>query len=267
MKSYISYFKLKFKTGLQYRAAALAGMSTQVFFGFVYVSIYIAFYESGSGNLPMKLSELISYVWLGQSLFALVYLWYKDKEIKNLIKSGNIAYELCRPQDLYLMWFCKILGERLSNTFLRFLPVVLFALILPSPYNLDLTITLPRLILFIIAMILATILMTVLTLFYHVICLFTLDDRGVVNIFMVISDLLSGLVIPIPFFPSYLQNISNILPFRYITDFPFRLYVGNITINEGFIGIVVQIIWIVILIILGRLITKKALNKAVIQGG
>ena len=136
MKSYISYFKLKFKTGLQYRAAAFAGMSTQVFFGFVYVSIYIAFYESGSGNLPMKLSELISYVWLGQSLFALVYLWYKDKEIINLIKRGNIAYELCRPQDLYFMWASKILGERLSNTVLRFLPVVLFALILPSPYNL-----------------------------------------------------------------------------------------------------------------------------------
>ena len=267
MKSYITYFKLKFKTGLQYRAAALAGLSTQFFFGFVYVSIYVAFYESGSGNLPMQLKELISYVWLGQSLFALVNLWYKDKEIINLIKSGNIAYELCRPQDLYLMWASKILGERLSNVALRFLPVILVAIILPRPYNLDLSITLPRLILSIITMVLATILMTVLVLLYHVICLFTLDEKGVINIFMVISDILSGMVIPVPFFPNYLQNISNILPFRYISDFPFRLYVGNITINEGLIGIIIQIIWIIILVILGKLITKKALKKAVIQGG
>lgn len=267
MKSYISYFKLKFKTGLQYRAAALAGLSTQFFFGFVYVSIYVAFYESGSGNLPMEIHELISYVWLGQSLFALVNLWYKDKEIINLIKSGNIAYELCRPQDLYLMWASKILGERLSNVTLRFLPVVLVALILPPPYNLVLNITLFRLLIFILAMLLASILMTVLVLLFHVICLFTLDEKGVINIFMVISDILSGLVIPIPFFPDYLQNISNILPFRYISDFPFRLYVGNITINEGFIGIGIQIIWIIILIIIGRLLTKKALKKAIIQGG
>lgn len=267
MKSYLSYFILKFKTGLQYRAAALAGMSTQVFFGFVYVSIYVAFYESGSGNLPMELHELISYVWLGQSLFALVFLWYKDKEILSMIKSGNVAYELCRPQDLYFMWAFKILGERLSNTVLRFLPVVIFALILPSPYNLDLSITIPRLLLFLVSIILAAILMTVLVLFYHVICLFTLDEKGIVGIFMVISDLLSGLVIPIPFFPEYLQNISNILPFRYISDFPFRLYVGNITLQEGFNGIIIQIIWIIILILLGRLITKKALKKAVIQGG
>jgi len=267
MKSYISYFKLKFKTGLQYRAAAFAGMSTQVFFGFVYVAIYVAFYESGSSSLPMKLNELVSYVWLGQSFFALIYLWYKDKEIINLIKTGNIAYELCRPQDLYWMWACKILGERLSNVVLRFLPVVIIALILPSPYNLDLSTTIPRLLLFIIAMIFASILMTVLVLLYHVICLFTLDEKGIVSMFMIISDVLSGLVIPVPFFPKFLQNISNILPFRYITDFPFRLYVGNIAYNEIFIGLIIQVIWIIILIILGRLITKKALNKAVIQGG
>ena len=267
MKSYISYFKLKFKTGLQYRAAALAGMATQIFFGLVYVAIYVAFYESGSNNLPMNLSELLSYVWLGQSLFVLIYLWYKDKEIIKLIKTGNIAYELCRPQVLYFMWASNIAGERLSNVALRFLPVIIFALLLPSPFNLDLSITLPRFLLFIVVMAFSIILMTVLVLLYHVICLFTLDEKGIVNIFMIISDVLSGLVIPVPFFPDYLKNISDILPFRYITDFPFRLYVGNIGYSEAFTGILIQIIWILVLVIIGTLITKKALEKAVIQGG
>jgi len=267
MKTYLSYFKLKFKTGLQYRAAAFAGMATQTFFGLVYVAIYVAFYESGADNLPMELHELVSYVWLGQSFFVLVYLWYKDKEIIKLIKTGNIAYELCRPQDLYYMWASKILGERLSSVALRFLPVIIFALLLPSPFNLDLSITLPRFLLFVIVMILSILLMGALMLLYHVICLHTLDEKGIVNIFMIISDVLSGLVVPVPFFPDYLKNISNILPFRYITDFPFRLYVGNIGYNEAFIGIIIQIIWILILVLLGRFITKKALQKAVIQGG
>jgi len=267
MKSYISYFKLKFITGLQYRAAALAGIATQFFFGFVYISVYVAFYESGGANLPMELSQLVSYVWLGQSLFSLINLWYKDKEIINMIKTGNVAYELCRPQDLYLMWASKILGERLSMVVLRFLPVIIVAVLLPTPYNLDLSITLPTLILFIVSMILSSLLMTSLVLLYHVLCLFTIDEKGVVNIFMVVSDILSGLVIPIPFFPNFLQNISDILPFRYISDFPFRLYVGNISNYEGIIGILMQIIWIIILVAIGRLITKKALEKAVIQGG
>ena len=267
MKTYFSYFKLKFITGLQYRASAVAGISTQIFFGLTYLCVYIAFYESDSSNLPMSLSHLVSYLWLNQCFFSLIYMWYKDKEILNLIKTGNIAYELCRPQNLYMMWASKLLGERLSKVILRFLPVMLFALILPSPFNLDLTITLPRLILFLLSFGLSAILVTVLILLYHIICLFTLDEKGVVNMFMVVSDILSGVTIPIPFFPSYLQKITNILPFRYVSDFPFRLYVGNISMNEGFNGLIVQLIWIIILVIIGNILMKKALRKAIIQGG
>lgn len=267
MKSYLSYFKLKFITGLQYRSAALAGIFTQLFFGFIYISVYIACYESNNGNLPMPLDELVSFLWLNQAFFSLIYLWYKDKDILNLIKTGNISYELCRPQDLYFMWFSKIFGEKLSSSLLRFFPVVLIAVLLPAPFNLDLTITLPRFLIFIVSFILAIILTISLILLYHVICLITLDEKGIVNILMVSSDILSGLVLPIPFFPNFLQKISNILPYRYVSDFPFRLYVGNISLNDGLKGIIIQIIWIIILIALGKIITNKALKKAIIQGG
>lgn len=263
----MSYFKLKFKNGLQYRAAAIAGIITQIFFGLVYASTYIAFYESDSSNIPMSLDKLVSYLWLCQALFSMIYLWYKDKELINLIKSGNVAYELCRPQNLYKMWFCKIYSERLSKVVLRFLPVIIFALLLPKPFNLNLSITLFRLIIFLISFFLASILVTLIILFYHIVCLYTLDEKGVVNILMVISDLFSGLVIPIPFFPNIIQKIISFFPFRYISDFPFRLYVNDISISEGYTGIIIQIIWIIILYIFGNLLMNKALKKAVIQGG
>jgi len=267
MKSYFSYFKLKFLTGLQYKAAAYAGVCAQIFFGLIYIFVYVAFYESDSSNLPMPLNELVSYLWFNQCFFSLVYMWHKDKDIINMIKTGNIAYELCRPQNLYLMWFSKMYGERLSKVLLRILPVVIFALVLPSPFNLDLSTTIPRLILFILSLGLASILVVSLSLLYHIICLYTLDEKGIVNMFMVVSDILSGLTVPIPFFPSYLQKISDILPFRYVSDFPFRLYIGNISINEGITGIIVQLVWIIILVSVGYLLMKKALKKAVIQGG
>lgn len=267
MKTYLSYFKLKFITGLQYRASALAGISTQIFFGLVYIFVYIAFYESNSGTIPMPLDKLVSFLWLNQAFFALIYLWYKDKDIIKMIKTGNIAYELCRPQDVYLMWASKIMGERLSNATLRFLPVIIIACLLPKPYNLDLSITLPRLIIFLISFILSTFVMTFLILLYHIICLYTLDEKGIVNIFMVVSDILSGLSVPLPFFPNILQKIAYALPFRYVSDFPFQLYVGNISINNGLIGIGMQILWIIILVVIGRLLMSNALKKAVIQGG
>jgi ABC-2 type transport system permease protein len=83
----IAYFKMKFIVGLQYRASAFAAILTQIFFGIVYISVYLACYESGTtSNLPMPLNELVSYLWLNQIFFALIYLWYKDNEILTLIK-------------------------------------------------------------------------------------------------------------------------------------------------------------------------------------
>ena len=267
MKFYLSYFKLRFITGLQYRSAALAGLATQLFFGIIFVMVYIAFYESNDVNAPMQLSQLISYLWLNQVFFSLVNMFYKDKEIINMIKSGNIAYELARPKKIYFMWFAKIIGSRTSMVILRSLPVVCISLLLPKPYNLALPASPISFLMFGLTLLIGTLLMTSLITLYHVIVLNTLDERGISGIFCSIADLLSGVVVPIPFFPSFLQKITNFLPFRYVSDLSFRIYSGNISINEGLYGMVIQIFWIIIVTLIGYLLTNKSLRRVVVQGG
>ena len=93
MRAYVNYFRLRVITALQYRAAAISGFFTQLFFGFIYLMVYLAFYESGD-NYPMALKDLIAYLWLNQAFFSLVYMWTKDQEFLAMIKNGNIAYEL-----------------------------------------------------------------------------------------------------------------------------------------------------------------------------
>ena len=165
------------------------------------------------------------------------------------------------------MWAFKIYGERLSQLTLRFSPVLIVASLLPEPYKLHLEISLVSLILFIISLVLASMLIVALLLFVHILCMFTLDDKGIMNVLLVIADIFSGLVLPIPFFPKLVQRILDFVPFRYVSDFVFRIYIGNIPHSEAIMGILVQIIWILILFITGKLLLKKALKNAVIQGG
>jgi len=267
MKTYLSYFKLRFACSLQYRTAALAGIATQIFFGLVYVMVYLAFYESNNTSVPMDFTQLVSYLWLNQIFYSLVYMLYKDKEIFNLIKDGNISYELCRPVDIYNMWYSKIISTRLASACLRVLPVTIFALLLPRPFCLSLPNSIESFVLFAITFILGVLLMTAVITLYHVITLFTMNETGITSIFMVISEILSGIVVPIPFFPQFLQNISNILPFKYIGDFPFRIYSGHIPLNEVFTGIIVQLIWIVIVITIGKILMKYISKRMTVQGG
>ena len=64
MKKYLSFFRLRFAMGLQYRTAAIAGMSTQFAWGFMEIMIFKAFYEADAAAFPMSLSATASYIWL-----------------------------------------------------------------------------------------------------------------------------------------------------------------------------------------------------------
>lgn len=267
MKMYLSYFKLRFSTSLQYRAAAIAGIATQLFFGLIFIMVYLAFYESNSSNYPMKLNELVTYLWLNQIFFSLVYMFYKDKEIFNLIKTGNIAYELVRPQKLYYMWFFKIIAQRLANVSLRCLPVIIVAMLLPKPLGLSLPYSFLHFIMFIVTLLIGSLLMTSIITLYHIITLYTLNEKGIPHLFMAVSDILSGGVVPIPFFPGFLQIIANILPFRYVSDLSFRIYSNNVGLQEGLSGILIQITWFIIITVISNIILNKSMKKIVVQGG
>lgn len=267
MRAYLSYFKLRFITCLQYRTAALAAIATQVFFGFVYIMVYMAFYESGGGKLPMELPQLITYIWLMQSLLSLVSMFYKDEEIFNLVRTGNIAYELARPKNVYFMWYFKIIGDRLAKVLLRFAPFLIFLLILPEPYKISLPASLPHFFLFLTTLTAGTLLMTTIITLYPIITMHTLSEKGIVGIIIAMAEILSGIVVPIPFFPKFLQIISKCLPFQYVSDLPFRIYVGNIEISKGIEGLLIQIIWIIIIGTLGYFLMQKSLKKVIVQGG
>ena len=268
MKSYLSYFKLRLLTNFQYRAAALAGLSTQVFFGFVYVFVYIALYQSNIGvNAPMDLSHLVSYAWLGQAFLYLTYPYIADTELIEMIRDGNIAYELIRPQSFYLKFYIKIYTSRVAGVLLRFSPIIIMSLLLPKPYNLIFPSSIGSLIVFILALLLASLLITSLTLIIHILIMFLYDSRGIFTFYSVLAELFMGALIPLPFLPSFLRKISYVLPFRFISDFPYRVYTGDIPLKTGIYSLGLSLIWIIIIVYIGFLIARKALKKAVIQGG
>lgn len=267
MRFYLSYFKLRFISGLQYRFAAVTGIATQFFFGIVIIMVYLAFYESGDATTPMSLSELVSYLWLNQIFYSLLTMEYKDREIIEMIKKGDLAYELARPKNIYFMWFFKILGQRLSMVFLRSIPFVMIILVLPVPYRLAMPESIIHFLLFLIAISIGTLLMTSIITMYNVITLKTMDEKGVTNIFAAVADLFSGGFVPTPFFPNFLQVVGNFLPFKYVCDLPYRIYSGNVDVSVGFTGIIIQIFWTLLLTFLGYILTTKLLKRVVVQGG
>ena len=69
--SYAAVASVRLRAILQYRAAALAAVATQVFWGLLRLMILDGFYRSDPAASDFTTVHLVSYVWLGQALFGL----------------------------------------------------------------------------------------------------------------------------------------------------------------------------------------------------
>ncbi|MBM3188225.1 MAG: ABC transporter permease, partial [Chloroflexi bacterium] len=84
MSAYWAVLTARFRMLLQYRAAALAGLCTQLFWGLLRVMIFDAFYRSSSAIQPMSFEQTVTYLWLIQAMLLLLP-WRLDWEVRAMI--------------------------------------------------------------------------------------------------------------------------------------------------------------------------------------
>lgn len=267
MRTYTSVWRIRFLNGLQYRTAAYAGIATQLFFGFIFIMIYVAFYNQAPEQSDLSLQQVVSYIWLQQICLSLVMLWIRDPEIFELITSGNIAYELCRPSSIYPFWYSKLLAQRVANMTLRCAPVTIIVLFLPEPYRLTIPTSLITFLAFLITLLLALLLVVAISMLIYISVFWTMSPTGSILLIAVLGEFLAGLVIPIPLMPQWMQLITYAFPFRWTVDFPFRVFNEHVQGTELIVGICNQVGWLVVMLGAGYWLMKKALRAVVIQGG
>jgi len=267
MRAYLSVFRLRLAMELQYRSAALAGIATQFFWGFIIVMVYLAFYDQPLADPPISLSQLVTYVWLQQAFLAFIALWFRDAEMFQLITTGNIAYELCRPSGIYGLWYAKLLAQRLASAALRCMPILVVAAMLPAPYRLPLPQDALAAGLFLVALLLGLLILVAVSMLIYISTFVTMSPTGSLLMFGVAGEFLAGMIVPVPLMPEWLQSIVYALPFRLAADFPFRVYSGHIPAVEALGTIPLQLAWLAALVLIGRFAMGKALRRVVVQGG
>jgi ABC-2 type transport system permease protein len=263
MRAYAAIMSARFRMLLQYRAAAIAGFATQLFWGFIRVMIFEAFYRSTTAPQPMAYDQVVTYVWLGQAMLGL-FPPGADTDVRIMIRTGSVAYEMLRPLDLYALWYSRTVATRLAPTLLRAVPLFvlagLFFGLRPPPSWASaagwILTTLG-------ALLLSCALATLIT----ISLLWTVSGDGISRLAPAIIYVLSGMLVPLPLFPGWARSVVEFLPFGGLVDTPFRVYVGHIPPERIGAVFAQQIAWTAALVALGRGILALGARRLVIQGG
>lgn len=267
MKKYLSFFRMRFSTCIQYRASYVSGLVTQLPWGLMECFAYIALHESNAGAFPMELSAVVTYVWLKEAFLVLFSTWNADNDVFAMITDGGISYELVRPLSLYAMWFARSMGGRAATVLTRSLPIALAALLLPAPFGLSLPVGAGQFALFLAAAVLGAGVSVAFCMIIYMLTFFTVCPRGVRRVCMGAVDLFSGSLVPLPFIPQPWRTLFELLPFGSMQNVPFRVYSGDIAGEQIAQAMGMQVFWLIALLLAGRALCALAQRRVVVQGG
>lgn len=263
LQVYWELIRIRFLTMLAYRMYYYSGIINYSLNIGVYYFLWNAVYGSESslnGMTVVQMSTYIAVSWMARAF----YFNNLDLEIAEEIREGSVAVQFIRPYHYLLVKAAQGFGEGLFRLLLFSVPgLIIVSLVLP--------IQLPPLGLvwlkYALSLLLGFLINIQVNLLVGILTFFLLNNRGLLRAKRALVDLLSGVVIPISFFPEWAQTLLSFLPFQAIT------YLPSMTLIQGLAGVTFveaisqQMIWVIIMCLLIIWIWTKAKRHMVVQGG
>lgn len=253
-----------FRRWATYRQAAVAGIFVNTVFGVIKLSILLGVADSAGGTVAgYDKVALSTYAWVSQGLIGVVMI-FAWTELADRVRTGDIAVDLARPIDLQLSWLAADLGRALWGLMSRAVVPILFGAALFGfrlPTDAVSIVLLPLSIALAVAVSFACRFLVNLSAFWIV------EVRGPVLVYVLISGMLGGHLIPVQLFPQWLQVLAYATPFPSIVQSPVDLVTGLATGWRAVVLVAVQLAWACALLAVGRLTLGRATRRLVVQGG
>lgn len=209
------------------------------------------------------LSGMVTYIFISYAVRTL-YSFHTETAISRSIRDGSVTLELIRPLNYQAARFFESLGSVLVEGVLTGLLVLALGFglfgITPPP-------TLAAGALFGVSLALSLLVNFSLSYLVGLVSFWTTSLFGIVNSKRFIMDFFSGGLVPLAFFPAWLEEITYTLPFYAIVHVPVSIYLGKLAGNEAYLALLHQAIWAVVLWGLGSLMWAQASKKITIYGG
>jgi ABC-2 type transport system permease protein len=243
-----------------YRQATLAGLATNTVFGLLRVAVLAAVLAERGTVAGYDIATAITYVWLGQGLINVVLLW-GDQELARRVRTGDVVIDLGRPWDLQSAMLATDLGRAGHAVLLRLVPPAAFgALLFPFRWP-DWP---PTWVFFAVSVGLAVVVSFGIRFLLNASAFWLLDVRGVIGLWGIVGGVLSGLLVPLAWYPDWAQAVLSWTPFPALFQTPIDVFTER---GDALRHLATQLGWAVLLLLLGRVVLARGARRLVVQGG
>lgn len=258
---YSALIKSYFKQQFQYRGSLYIQMIGSFLRVYIQVSIWTALLSVGA-SVSEDLKDLVTYTIIS-FLISVLTSSHVGTVLAQKVREGSIATDLIKPISLKWYLFFQQMSENVFNFIFIGIPVGVISTLL---WGMKLMGIME------ILLCICSLCFAVLLSFYfqYIMGLFVFWLKAATYTRMITSGLMTlfaGSMIPLWYYPAFLQPIVNVLPFRLMMFEPIAIFLGKYEI-ERVLGILfLQIIWILVFVVVEKIIWGKIQKNITVQGG
>ncbi len=262
LSPYFAYAKKCFLGRSAYRFDHLMNILSTCLQIFIFWGIYRALYGGNSEvdgiTLPMVTTNFVLSMGLG-AVFCTNDYFLPDK-----IHDGSISTELLRPISFPGRMVAENAGNALFNLIFRFAPALLAAVLtigMSAPAGAAMFG------MFLISALLGYGVLWAISFTVQMSAFWFVNVWSITTIKNVFINVLSGSMIPLWFMPGWMSGVLRFTPFSSIYFTPVQIYLGQLNNWEIAEKCAVQLVWIVLIYLVGDMLWRKGQRKLVVQGG
>ena len=263
MRKYLTVAKTTFNDSIQYATSILFRIGGFTITMLILISLWNYIYSGGDNLISgYTLKEMIWYLLLAEIITFGSGSKVSTNEVKNTIKSGNIAYQVTKPYSYPIF----IIFKFLADTFIRFViflgVATILGLIFAGPLD---NFSFKTLLMAIPIFFLAVLITGMVRILISLSAFWVEDSTPFQNVYNKLI-LIFGVFFPMEMFPSIIQKIVRFSPIYGVSYGPAKLVISSSfsLFKEVLIS---QIIIIVIISILMSIVYKKGVKKLNVNGG
>ena len=263
MKKYLQVMKTTFNDSIQYASSLWFRFIGFAIVMSVLISLWNFIYsEPGSTISGYTFNQMIWYLLLAEVITFGSGSSVATDEIRNCIKSGNIAYQVVKPYNYMIYTICKYIAD----TFIRFIMFLVVAVIMGLIFAGPIANFNPLSLLASIPVYFLAVLLTGSIRILISISSFWVEDskpfQNVYNKFILIF----GVFFALEMFPNVIQTIIKLTPIYGVSYGPAKLVID---FSSGIFSSVIlsQVISLVIVFILIGIVYGRGVKKLNVNGG
>lgn len=247
---------------LAYRSSTLISIATSLLWVTISYYVWQAVFAANPQVEGYTWDRMRTYILVAYGVNALLG-FYTEARLFQLIRTGDVAVELLRPVDFLYAQMAQACGAAIVEGAIAVLSALALNLLgfhVGGPAS-------SAVVLFPLSVTLGFVVKFLLSYLTALLCFRTTNAIGLLWARSAVTNILSGALIPLAFFPDWLRAFAQATPFPAIVATPLEIYLGDTCGDTVITAVALQAAWALVLWGVARLAWRASVRALTVQGG